>query len=196
MALILVSGPTGEPVTLAEAKAHLRVDIDDDDALIDALITTARLHLESNSRPQVAMMTQTWRFISDHVPAGDTLELRPYPLQAVSAIKTVDTAGADATMSAAGYLVDASSEPGRVRLKSTASWPSGTLRELNGFEVTFTAGYGDDGSDVPEQLRQALLFLVGHWYENREVYLTTNAVASEIPFTVRALWQPWRREQA
>ena len=193
MALILVTGPTAEPVTLAEAKLHLRVDIDDDNDLIEALVAAAREYVERLCRPQVALISQTWKLVLDATP-GDTITLRPYPLQSVSSIKTISDAGVEATYSSSGYQVDTSSEPGRVRLKSGYSWPSTTLQALNGFQVTFVAGFGDDPSDVPQQIRQAVLLLIGHWYENREVQIVTGAVPASLAFTVMALLAPWRRE--
>ncbi len=193
MALILVTGPTSEPLTLADAKTHLRVDIDDDDALIEALVVAAREYVERICRPQLALISQTWRWISDVYP-GTTLELRPYPLQSVTSITVTDDAGADTVVSSSDYLVDTSSEPGRVRLKSAASWPSVDLRELNGFAVEFVAGFGDDASDVPQQIRQAMLLLIGHWYENREPQITSGAVPASLAFTVQSLLGAWRRE--
>lgn len=194
MALILIDAPTVEPVTVAEAKLHLRVDIATDDTLIGLLITAARQTLELMARPQLAMITQTWKYIADQWPSGDTVELRPWPLQSVASIKYTDDDGVTTTWASTNYLVDTYSEPGRVRLKSDASWPSTTLQELNGLAIQFVAGFGASGSAVPAPLRQAMLILVGHWYENRELALTTGAMASEIPFTVRALMAPWRRE--
>jgi uncharacterized phiE125 gp8 family phage protein len=162
MALICVTEPVVEPVSLAEAKLHMRVEVTEDDALIAGLITAAREHLESTSRPQLAMLTQTWRYVADAWPTGDTLELRPWPLQSVTSIKYTSDAGVEATLASSNYVVDIYSEPGRVRLKSTATWPSTTLAALNGLVVEFVAGYGDTPGDLPQRLRQAVLLLVGH----------------------------------
>ena len=194
MILRLVTGPTVEPVSLAEAKVHCRVDITDDDAYITGLITAARSRLETIARPQLAMITQTWELLLDDWPWGDTVELRPYPLQSVTSVKYTDSAGAETTYSAGNYLVDAYSEPGRLRLKTGSSWPSATLRELNGVAIRFVAGFGAAGTAVDMQLRQAILLLVAHWYEIREPVLTTGAQAVSMPFTVDALMQHWRRE--
>lgn len=194
MILRLVTAPTVEPVSLTEAKTQCRVDIADDDTYISALITAARSHLEMIARPQLAMITQTWECLLDDWPGGDTLELRPYPLQSVTSVKYTDQAGAETTYSSANYLVDTYSEPGRLRLKTGASWPSASLRELNGVAIRFVAGYGAAGTAVDMQLRQAILLLVAHWYENREPVLTTGAQAVSMPFTVTALMQHWRRE--
>lgn len=194
MALICVTEPVVEPVTLAEAKLHMRVDVSDDDTLIAALVKTAREYIELLTRPRVAMVTQTWRYVADTFPPSDTLELRPWPLQTVTSVKYTDDDGVTTTMPSSDYLVDSTSAPGRLRLRSHASWPSVTLQELNGLTIEFTAGYGDTGASVPAALRQAILLMIGQWYENRESSLVTGAVAKELPFAVHALTAPWRRE--
>lgn len=197
MALVLVSAPAVEPVSLAEAKNHLRVDTSADDALIGGLITAARETVETLCRPQVAMITQTWAYVADGIPDGDTLELRPYPLQSVESIAATDDAGLATTFGTANYLVDTTSEPGRVRLRTNCTWPSTTLQEMSGFRATFVAGFGTAGTCVPQALRQAVLMLVGHLYENREsVIVGQGFTATNVPFSVLALTGPWRRELA
>lgn len=194
MALIVITPPDVEPVTLAEAKTHLRVDISTDDTLIETLIAVARDYVERTSRPRLALITQTWRYITDEWPKEDMIELRPYPLQRVASISYTNDAGVTVTIPSTDYVVDTSSEPGRLRLKSSVSWPSTTLQVLNGLAIEFDAGFGDSGSDIPPALRQEILLLVAHWYENREIAVTTGAMVASIPFTVQALQAPWRRE--
>lgn len=192
MALICLEPPVVEPVTLAEAKLHCRIDVDDDDALVGSLISTAREHLERMSRPQLAMTAQRWLYVADAWPASATIELRPYPLLTVEAVRYTDDAGVERTVAPSAYLVDTHSQPGRLHMIN--GWPSATLAALNGLEIEFTAGYGVDELSPPLALRQAILMLVGHWYENRELALTTGAVPKELPFAVEALFRPWRRE--
>lgn len=135
-------------MSLAEAKAHLHVDIFNDDTLISSLITTARSHLEDSFRPKAVMINQTsGSALANSWPNGDTLELQPYPLQSITSIKSVDHNGAvrNSTFASSNYLVDTYSRPGRVQLKVSASWPAVTLRELNGLAIRFVAGYGRGG---------------------------------------------------
>lgn len=193
MATYLKTAPTIEPISVSEAKAHLRVDIDDDDALISTLITAARQHIEITCRPRLALITQTWQLFSDVWPSGDTIELRPYPLQSVTSIGYTDDDGASATISSLDYLVDVYSKPGRLRLKTSESWPAVTLRELNGLQVEFLAGFGSASTAVPETLKQAIKLLVGHWYENREAMLI-GQVSKQLEFTLNALLTPYRME--
>ena len=192
MALICLEPPVVEPVTLAEAKLHCRIDIDDDDVLVAGLISTAREHLEQISRPQVAMTSQRWLYVSDTWPASDTIELRPYPLLTVDEVRYTDDAGVERIIASSAYQVDTHSQPGRLHMID--GWPSATLRPLNGLEIELTAGYGVDVLSPPLQLRQAVLLLVGHWYENRETVIVTGAMPKELPFAVNALFRHWRRE--
>lgn len=192
MALICLEPPVVEPVTLSEAKAHCRIDVEDDDALVAALISTAREHLERISRPQLAMTAQRWLFVADAWPTSNTIELRPYPLLSVVEVRYTDAGGVETTIAPSEYQVDTYSQPGRLHMVN--GWPSATLAPLNGLEIEFTAGYGVDVLSPPLALRQAVLLLVAHWYENRELALTTGAIPKELPFAVKSLMGPWRRE--
>ena len=77
MALICLEMPVVEPVTVAEAKLHCRIDVEEDDTLVAALISTAREHLERISRPRVAMSAQRWLMVLDAWPSSARIELRP-----------------------------------------------------------------------------------------------------------------------
>lgn len=189
-ALRRTAGPGAEPVTLAEAKTHLRVDVDDDDDLIEGLIQAAREHVESVIWR--SLVSQDWALTLDAWPSGDRLELPRPPLQSVATITYVDEDGVSHTLAAADYLVDTAREPGRVVLKSGATWPSATLRPAAGIEVAYTAGYGDAGDDVPRAIRAALLLLVGHWYENREAVMEGARAGQETPLAVDMLLATYR----
>lgn len=185
MTLKLVTGPTVEPVSLAEAKTHLRVDIDDDDAYISGLIAAAREYLEGATRR--AFLTQTWRLSLDAWPWPPAqIELPLPPLQAVNSIKYRDSDGTQTTVDSGDYIVDTDSEPGRIVLDYGESWPSETLYPANPIQIEFEAGYGDAATDVPQYLRQAVLLLVGHWYENREP-VVIGTVHKELPLAVDSL---------
>lgn len=164
-ALKIATAPAEEPISLSEAKLHLRVDISDDDDLITSQIVTARRRAEKIAGR--ALVTQTWDYVLDAFPEGDTLEIPKPPLQSITSIKYYDEDGTEYTVDSGDYYVDTYGEPGRVVLKSSATWPSTTLREANGVIVRFVAGYGD-AEDVPEEFKQAIYLLVGHFYENRE----------------------------
>jgi len=188
LALKLKTAPAAEPVTLAEAKTHLRVDISDDDDLITALITAAREYCENFQNR--AYITQVWKLWMDDWPEEDDyIEIPLPPLQSVESVKYYDTDGNENTFSSDYYSVDTESEPGRVYLNYGETWPTDTLRPRNGIVVEFTAGYGDTADDVPQTVKQAMLLLIAHWYENREATLA-GTVSREVEFAVGALlWQ-------
>lgn len=192
MALICVAGPVVEPVTVAEAKQHMRVELDEEDALIGELISASREHLETTVRPRLAMLRQTWLWVSDRWPRSPWIELRPYPLLGVTSISYTDAAGTTTVVDSSLYQVDLYSEPGRVFVPG--GWPNATLAPINGLRVEFEVGYGSTADQVPRALRQAVLLLTAHWYENREIALVSGAVPKELPFAVAALTRPWRRE--
>lgn len=177
------SGPTAEPVTTTEAKAHLRVDISDDDALIAALIKAARQKVERSLGK--SLLTQTWVLALDGFPAGARVDLPNGPVQSVTTIKTYDEDDTESTLSDTAYFVDTISA--RVGLNLDYTWPA-ALRPTNAVLITYVTGYGDDAADVPHDLVQAILLLVGHWYENREA----SASAGVMPLGVEALLQGYR----
>jgi uncharacterized phiE125 gp8 family phage protein len=189
MALVLVTGPTEEPVSTAEAKAHLRVDGSDDDSYIAALITTARMHVEAILRR--ALITQTWKLVLDSWP-DEVLKLPKPPLASVSSVTYLDENGESQTFSPDDYIVDTASEPGRLTLAKDASWPSEELYPLGAVNIQYVAGYADADA-VPQAYKQAMLLLIGHFYENREaVVAAQGANVQELPMAVMSLLMPTR----
>lgn len=183
MGVKLITAPTSEPVTLAEAKAQCRVDIDTDDALIGNLITAAREWCELHDWR--VYMPQTWELYLDAWPQSQNIEIPKPPLQSVTSFKYTDEDDVEATLDSGQYFVDAVSDPGWLILKSANSWPAVTLRDANGIVIRFVAGYAG-ASDVPMRVKQAILLLVGHWYENRES-VVVGTISKSIEFGVQAL---------
>jgi len=188
MALKLITGPTVEPVTLEEAKTHLRVDITDDDNLITALIKTAREYCENFQNK--AYYTQTWELVLDKFPAENYIKIPKPPLQSVTSVIYKDNEGTETTLDASKYIADTDSEPGRIVLAYGESWPSFTPYPVGAVRIRFTTGH-DDISKVPQMVKQAMLLLIGHWYENREASVT-GAISREVEFAVHALLWPER----
>ncbi len=188
MGLKLVTPPEVEPVTLAEAKAHLRLDTDSDDAYVSALITAARERVELFLCR--ALITQAFEYTLDGFPTNQVIDLPRPPLQAVESIQYVDTAGIIQTLSQEDYVVDASSgEIGRVALAWNRFWPL-TRSSINNVIIRFTAGYGDAAVDVPQAIRQGILIEVSNLYENREDVVVGQNI-SMLSLSERLLW-PYR----
>ena len=164
MPSILTTPPALEPVSLAEAKAHLRVGHADEDGTIGKLIVAARRQAEAQTG--LALISQGWSHFRDDWPEDGTVEL---PLAPVIALDTVKVFGEDDTaamIDPAHYYVDRLSRPARLLLRGSRVWAR-PGRIGNGIEIALTAGFGTIATDVPEQLRQAILQLVAHWYEHR-----------------------------
>jgi uncharacterized phiE125 gp8 family phage protein len=182
MPLILTTPPAIEPITLAEAKAHLKVDTTDDDALIGTLISSARARSEwFTSR---AFISQGWTFWLDAWPCGP-IEIPIAPLQSVALITAYAPDDSASGLDASAYQVDAASAPARVMLKDTAS-PPVNLRKINAIAIVVTAGYGNAESDVPSPIREAILELVADSYANR------GDVSGDTPRDAMTLLAPYR----
>ena len=186
--LRVVTPPSVEPVSVAEVKAQARVDLADEDTLIEGYIRAARETLERLLWR--AFITQTLELTLDGWPEGSEIRLPRPPLQSVTAVRYTTEDGTLKTLDPALYVVDAASEPGRVVLKRGKSWPSETLVPAAGVKVEYVAGYGDQASDVPEPIRQAILLLAAHWYEHREAVSDGRMV--EVPMGVWWLVEPLR----
>lgn len=197
MVLKIYAAPTLEPVTIAEVKEHLRLDTttDVEDSYLAALITAARVHVESVTNR--ALVTQTWDEYWDEWPASELLLSRA-PLVSVTSLSYTDSAAATSVVSATLYDVDTDSTPGRITLGYGDSWPSVVLHPKNPIAVRYVAGYGSTAvvavASIPRPIKQALLLLVGHWYESREAVGESLAGAERkvLPFGVDALLANYR----
>ncbi len=184
----LISPPGIEPVTLAAAKAHLRVEITDDDNLIGALITAARVLVEIATRR--VLITQRWRLTYDRWPPDGLVELRMTPIQSVDAAMIYDGNGNATSLNPTSYQVDLASVPARLML----TVPIETVqpgRPIAGIEIDVTAGYGLSGLQVPQPLQLAMMMLVARWYETRDG-TSVGTVPASIQQGFEALIAPYR----
>lgn len=184
--LELYTAPAAEPVSLTEAKLHLRVTSTDEDTLITSLISAARQWIEEQTYRQ--LVTATWDLVLDDFPSGrDPIRIPRAPLRTVTSISYKDGNGETQTVSTAVYAVSATRQPGEIRLKYGQVWP--TAQDTpDAVTVRFNAGYGD-ADDVPDLLKAAVKLLVGQWYEYREPVLT--ASVNEVPLTVQRIVQTY-----
>lgn len=188
--LDLVTAPTIQPITVDDVKGHLRItEVDDYESdVLTNLIKVATSSAESFTGR--SFITQTWKMFIDKFPTKrsgkwwdgtkelpitdvvgtDNFELPKAPLQSVTHIKTYDDSDVATTFSSASYYVSAYSgdfaEPGKITLRSGNSWPLHE-RLADGIEIQFVCGYGDAASDIPWQIKQALLHEIAHLYEHR-----------------------------
>jgi len=199
MSLALVTGATTQPLTVLEAKRHLRLpaSVNEDDALLISLIDAATSSAEDYTRR--SFVTQTWKLFLDDWPKSvrdewwngvregpiggvHTGELRlPLgPLQSVTHVKTYDDSDVATTFSAASYYVDTAKE--RIVLRQGQAWPTWE-RVANGIEIQYVTGFGEMGT-VPSSIRRALREHVAYMYEHRG--------DDAMPMVSRALLRPFK----
>lgn len=185
MALKLIT-PAAQPIiSLTEAKAHLHVDASDDDGLITSLVKAATSHLDGWAGILGrALVSQTWELTLDRFPPRE-VRIPLGPLMSVTSIKYDDPDGAEQTLDPSAYDVDRANEPGWAL--PVNGWPS-TARAVNAVRVRFISGFGEQGSDVPEAIRLAVILHVKTNYEPNEP-----AVREGYQRAIDALVTPFRR---
>lgn len=180
MSLKLITAPVSEPVTLAEAKAHLRVVSADDDALIGGLIVAARQAAEHITGR--VLMPQTWELALDEFE--EVIDLPKPPFSSIASVSYIDADGVTQTIASSGYQLDSHSEPARLMPAYGESWPS-TRDQANAVLIRFVAGYAD-AAEVPQEIKQWMLLRIGMLYENRES-VAAGVTFAEVPFVDRLL---------
>jgi len=191
MALTLVTGPDQEPITLEQAKAQLRLDVDTDDELLRDMIKAAREWIEGQTKR--ALVTQTWDLnIDGGWPwkfGGQRITMPLNPLASVTSITYQDEAGTSPqpTLAASQYTIATRRYGSYVVPAYNVTWPS--VRCVpDAITVRFVAG--DAAVSVPKVLQRAMSLLVAHMYENREA-ATVKALAS-VPYGIESLVSPYR----
>ncbi len=183
MSSLLLTAPAAEPLSLDEAKAFIRVEHNDDDALIVALIAAARIHIETETRR--ALITQSWRIVRDCWPECGRTAVRPAPLRALTAVRVFDFENNAHDLDLQAFVLDLGASE-LAFIPWTLMQPT---RIADGVEIDVTVGYGDTALDAPEPLRHAVRLLIAHWYENRGIVGGNGAA---LPATVAALIAPYR----
>jgi len=163
MPLTLLTPPAQEPVTLTDVKAWLRIDGIDEDGLINALITSARLSIETITSQ--ALITQTWRVVLDQWPLAPIVEVPLSPLQSLAAARIYNADGSTTALTVSDFRVEINAKQ-QPRLALLKRQPPPML-PISGIEIDLVTGYGDDGTSVPEPLKLAVKMLVAFWFENR-----------------------------
>lgn len=138
-----VTEPQVEPVTVAAVKEQLRIDGDEEDTLLETMITTARQLAEEETGR--AFITQTWE--ATFWEGSNRIRLPRPEIQRVESVINRD-----------GEALD-------YRLKGRILILGYPAREVT---VRWVAGYGTTRDSIPHTIRQAILEMVGHFYENRE----------------------------
>jgi uncharacterized phiE125 gp8 family phage protein len=200
--LAVITPPAVSPVSLDEAKAHLRVDHGDDDALIQSLIDAATQHLDGPAgwlgraliKQRLEMRLDFFIHWHRDCSSGE-IALPCPPLLGNVAMIYVDAAGAEQTLDPSVYSIVGSGgrSTARLALAYGQSWPSPRYQR-EAVRIQFDAGYGEARAAVPAPIRQAILLHVGALYEQREAVTLSNTAAAAIvlPMAYEALLSPFR----
>lgn len=175
--LVRITAPSASPISLAEAKAQMRVDGSEEDAIIQRLIDAAVAFVDVQGALGFAMITQTWgQWIA---PNPSTVSLLLGPVQSVSAIKYYDVDGVLQTATLADFNIFGT--PNRITItpKTGKAWPTTQTRD-DAIKIEYVVGYGSTAASVPQTVRHALMMLVAHWYENRET--SAEKSMTEVPY--------------
>lgn len=192
--------PAVEPVTVAEAKAHCRIDTSTDDAYVGTLITAAREWVESYL--DRSLVNTQWVMRLDKFPDDGTMDVDlPRPPMVASGTATAvsvtftSEVGTTSTYSTASYRVDRLATPGSVKTLYGQAWPPHRMDD-NAVSITWWGGYGSTGASVPAAIRHAILMLVAYWYDSRSTVLV-GSISKQLEFAVESLlssqkWGPYR----
>ena len=195
MSIETVTPPAAEPVSLADAKAWLRIEHDDEDGVIADLVAAARERVERLTGR--ALITRRVRERRDDWAEGGRLtahgghfRLGLGPVSQVHHVKTYAADDTAETFDADAYYVDTHASPARLALRGGAMWPV-PGRCADGVEIEYDAGYGAAASDVPHGLTEALRLLLAEFYEHR--LPAERAEEVSLPLAVQGLLAPFAR---
>jgi uncharacterized phiE125 gp8 family phage protein len=159
------SDPSTEPISLAEAKLHARINQETEDALIASYIKTARE--EAEDYMSRGLITQTWQLALDCFYETMVLPMAA-PLQSVTTVQYYDINGTLQTASSTLYDVDTLARPGRIHRAATQTWPTLQAdRRIGRVLITYVVGFANDAA-VPERIKQGIRLYVGYLIDDRE----------------------------
>jgi uncharacterized phiE125 gp8 family phage protein len=147
-----------------------------EDTYLEAIITAARRRVEDWLGR--ALITQTWNFYYSAFPECDSFTLQKGTLQSVTSVKYTDSDADETTIAGTVYESNTAAIPGEVTLKYGQSWPTAVLKTVNPINIEAVVGYGDAASDVPKNVRQAIMILCEDMYEQRGEVITGTIVAN------------------
>lgn len=194
MAYKIITSATTEPVSLAEARAHLRIEpfgspeAHPDDAYVSALISVAREWCEQYTGR--ALASQTIEMALDDFPE-DAIELPLTPVTSITSVKYIDEEGIEQTLSSTYYGLDDYSKPNWLLLKSGFNWPD-TNGGANNIKIRMVVG--NTSANIPKPIYAAMLLIIGNLYENRteDQIGTSRTTFNSLPLGVFNLLQPYR----
>ena len=185
MPVKVITAPTSEPITLAEAKAHMSISDSAQDGVIPARISAARQWAEDYTGR--SFITRTLELAVDSFE--DEMELPHGPVSAIESIKYLDSDGVEQTLSTSVYYLDDYALVPTVNLAPDQSWPD-TQSIKNAVKIRYTAGYGT-ALNVPEKVRFAINLTVSHWTKY-QAPVEYGVSVTNVPAAIRSLLEPYK----
>lgn len=177
---------SGALPTLAQAKVHLRVDFDDDDTYISAILSAVTSYIEDycgvkfgSSVKHEAYWDYAYGLVNVHWN-GASIQTSSGKEPVLAKLSN----GTYTNMSADDYELDYVNSPIRVHMKGAGSLSD----ELNLYRLTFYT----QTQDVPDYVYQAALMVIGHYYENRQDVGKERIF--EVPMNSRYLLDRYRKQ--
>jgi len=192
MKSVLISASTYKALGLDEIKDHIhmiRGQTAEDDFL-SGLRSAAEEFIENYTNRKVTR--QTWKVYFDEFPGGDGIEIPYPPLVTIpsSGLVYTNSSGGNTKFSSTKWSADTVSEPGRLVLKYGESWPAPTLATNNPISIEFQCGYS--ATTIKQSIKNAMLLMIGQWYEGRENAVISGQSFQEMPIAAKALLAPYR----
>lgn len=190
--LTVVTPPAVKPVSVSEAKEWVKIEssVTEDDSLISGLIGSATNMAEAYLGR--ALITRTYDMTLDCFPPSyyGVIYLPKNPVQSVTSVTYIDNNGASQAWGSSNYTLDNSSAEARLYAAYNISYPN--IRNVrNAVTVRYVAGYGDNASDVPDNIKDAIKVMIAEMYNNRQE--TVYGVAtSRVSMTAEYLLSPYR----
>lgn len=193
----VVSPPPVEPITLAEAKLHLRETGTEQDAIITSLIVAARQYAENYTRR--ALVQQTLELLLPCFPWDGVIALPRPSLVSVTSVKYIDTGGVLTTVDPSEYQVDVYRQPAYIKPAYLYYWKATRSSDVNAVQVRYVAGYPvgagsptDYTVNIPDGIKHWMRVRVAQLYEHREAMIAGTIVANVPRDYVDGLLDPFK----
>lgn len=165
MSVKIIKPPLVEPITIEEAKQHLRISDDEEDIIVGSMIKQAREFCEDFQNRKY--ITQTLELVIDYFPREKYIAFNScLPIQSIESIKYYDVDGEEHIFDESNYIVDTDSFINRIVLRNYKQWPSISLQRVNGVRIRFVAGFGDSPEEVPETVKWAMILHMRLLYDD------------------------------
>lgn len=202
---VTLTPPTELPLSLEDARAWLRVTNNDDDKTIEDLIKSACETIEDYTGRALLNTEYRWQDYrwpdfrtQSNIGAGQKtppfsvkyplyfVVLPRCPVVSVKSVKYLSESGAFVEISPSQYSIDSSTSPGLLVFSKAPPAPSSPVPRPDAVQIVFTAGYGDEASDVNHRLRMVIKYMVANAYENRTP-VVTGTIATALPYSMQTI---------